>query len=254
VAINCASVSTSLLESELFGHEEGAFTGATHKKPGLIETARGGTLFLDEVGEMSTALQPKLLRVLQEGELRRVGGVERVAIDVRIVCATHRDLEALVAAGRFRADLFYRLNVMRIELPPLRERVEDLPPLIERFVARAPRPLRFEPLAREMLLNYSWPGNVRELENEIRRLAVLVADDGVVRPGLLSPAILGRPPAPDVQASAGGVDGVWRLEELEREMVQRALAVTEGKKAAAARLLGIPKTSLYRKIERYGLS
>ncbi|MBI3725582.1 sigma 54-interacting transcriptional regulator, partial [bacterium] len=233
LAENCAALADPLLESELFGHEQGAFTGAVKQHQGLFEAARGGTLLLDEVGEMSPSLQAKLLRVVQEHEVRRVGGGHSIPVDVRIVTATHRDLEAMVASGAFRADLFYRLNVMRIDVPPLRERVEDLPALLDHCLEKASdgRTIRVEPQARELLLAYSWPGNVRELENEVRRLVVL-AEDGVVRPALLSPHLLGRLGSGPSRAAAAAPEedkddvplrGVWRLDELEKEMVLRAL-------------------------------
>ncbi len=264
VAESCAALSEALLESELFGHEAGAFTGAVKQHIGLFEAARGGTLLLDEVGEMSPGLQAKLLRVLQERELRRVGGEARIPIDVRVIAATHRDLEAMVAAGTFRGDLFYRLNVVRLEVPPLRERLEDLPALLDHFLAQAGQGrLRLEPQARELLLAHGWPGNVRELENEVRRLAILVGPDGVVRPSLLSPTVLGRlsapasPAAPHASAPAPDevpIVGVWRLEEVEREMLRRALKVARGNKTTAAKLLGLAKTSLYNRLEKAGLA
>ncbi|MCW8139080.1 MAG: sigma 54-interacting transcriptional regulator [Planctomycetota bacterium] len=261
VAESCAALTDTLLESELFGHEPGAFTGAVRAHAGLFEAAKGGTLLLDEVGEMSPALQAKLLRVLQEREVRRVGGEGRIAVDARVVAATHRDLEAMVARGEFRADLYYRLNVVRLEVPPLRERLEDVPALLDHFlVEHGGGRVRLEPLTREMLLAHPWPGNVRELENEVRRLVVLAGAEGVVRPGLLSPAVVGRPsPRGSEVAEAPGdeeerpITGVWRLEDLEREMLLRALRRARGNKTLAARLLGLAKTSLYHRLARHGL-
>jgi len=260
LAENCAALAEPLLESELFGYEPGAFTGATKQHPGLFEAASGGTLFLDEVGEMSLGLQAKLLRVLQEKAVRRLGGHEPIPVDVRLVAATNRDVDAMVASGELRADLFYRLNVLRIEVPPLRERIEDVPALIDHFLSRLGSKITLEPAARELLLSYPWPGNVRELENELARLAVVVEAGGVVRPSHLSPGIL-RPAFGVAAPSSGGsapaaepaIEGVWRLEEIEKEMVQRALRAAGGNKTVAARLLGIPKSSLYHRLEKHGI-
>jgi transcriptional regulator with PAS, ATPase and Fis domain len=259
VAENCGALAEPLLESELFGHERGAFTGATAAHAGLLEAARGGTLLLDEVGEMSAGLQTKLLRVVQEREVRRVGATKTIPVDVRIVAATHRDLEAMVAAGTFRADLFYRLNVVRIEVPPLRERLDDLSLLIDRFVETGVdgRKLALAPQARELLLSYAWPGNVRELENELRRSSLLAGREGTVRPGHLSQRLLGtavpvaRAPGEDDGGHEPPIRGIWRLQALEREMIVRALRRARGNKTLAARLLGIAKTSLYHRLERH---
>jgi len=255
VAENCGALADPLLESELFGHEKGAFTGAVGTREGLFEAARAGTLLLDEVGEMSPNLQVKLLRVLEEREVRRVGGHERIAVDARIVAATHRDLEAMVAAGTFRSDIYYRLNVVRIEVPPLRERAEDVPALLDRFLTTFGKgEVTIEPQAREILLSYSWPGNVRELENEVQRLCVLVGTGGVVRPGLLSPAILGVMGSRSEPVSAETSPGeLWRLEDVERAAIERALRRANGNKTVAARLLGLAKTSLYNRMEKLGL-
>ena len=249
-AENCGALADSLLESALFGHEQGAFTGASGSQSGIFEAARGGTLFLDEVGEMSPSLQTKLLRVLQERVMRRVGGHEPISVDVRVVAATHRNLEEMIARGTFRADLYYRLNVVRVEVPPLRERPEDTSALLAALEAR--HGIAIEPQARELLLAYTWPGNVRELENELQRLAVVVGPRGLVRPSQLSAAILGRRSS----APAGGeapIEGVWSLRDLEKEMIERALRRADGNRAHAARLLGIPKSSLYDRLEKHGL-
>jgi transcriptional regulator with GAF, ATPase, and Fis domain len=253
VAENCAALSEQVLESELFGHEKGAFTGAHERHVGLFESARGGTFLLDEVGEMSPNLQAKLLRVLQEREIRRVGGTERIQVDVRVIAATHRDLEAFVAAGKFRADLFYRLNVLRLEVPPLRERREDVAALVEHFASASA--ISLEPQARELLLAHEWPGNVRELENEMRRLAAIVPQGGTVRPGLLSASVTGRPAPPQAAPAEDGppILGVWKLDELEKEMILRALRRAHGNKALAARLLGLAKSSFYHRLEHFGL-
>jgi transcriptional regulator with GAF, ATPase, and Fis domain len=260
LAENCAALADPLLESELFGHEKGAFTGAVKERRGLFEMAQGGTLFLDEVGDMSPSLQVKLLRVLQERVIRRVGGTAAIPVDVRIVCATHCDLEAMVAESAFRADLYYRLNVVRIDVPPLRERLACLPALIDSFFEPFHgEDLTVDPQVRELLLVYAWPGNVRELQNEVRRLAVLAGPGGVVRPGLLSPEILahaGQGPESDRRKAAPKgplLPGVWRLEAVEREAIERALQHSGGNKTNAARLLGLPKTTLYHRISKLKL-
>jgi transcriptional regulator with GAF, ATPase, and Fis domain len=264
VAENCAALADTLLESELFGHEPGAFTGAVKSHAGLFETARGGTLLLDEIGEMSPSLQAKLLRVLEEREVRRVGGEARIPVDVRLVGATHRDLEAMIAQGTFRQDLYYRLKVVRIDVPPLRERPEDVVALLDRFLSPEGEPkTAVDPQARELLLAYPWPGNVRELANECHRLRVLAGPGGVVRPPLLSEAILARagvgpqparaPLDPAAAPDERPIEGLMPLAEVEKEMVRRALPRASGNKTLAAQRLGIPKTSLYHMLERYQL-
>jgi transcriptional regulator with GAF, ATPase, and Fis domain len=256
-AENCAALADPLLESELFGHERGAFTGADSARPGLFEAAKGGTILLDEVGDMSASLQAKLLRVLQERTVRRLGGSQTIAIDVRVLAATHHDLERLVAEGLFRADLYYRLNVVRLEVPPLRARLACVPALVDHFFARfASQGVVIEPAVRDLLGAYPWPGNVRELQNEVHRLTVLAGPGGVIRPGMLAPAILahaGRGPRP-APADEGVPDPVlpdtWRLEDIEREAILRALRRCGGNKTSAAKLLGIPKTTLYHRLEK----
>ena len=192
VSENCSAIPETLLESEFFGYEKGAFTGADQDKPGLFEIANGGTLFLDEISEMNLDMQAKLLRVLQEGEIRRVGGKKTIRVDVRLISACNRDLAEEVRKKRFRSDLFYRINVITIELPPLRERKEDIPLLVEHFLQRGAKKIgrkkRISPRALEYLMEYDWPGNVRELENEIERAMVLAED--VITPDVLSPSIL----------------------------------------------------------------
>lgn len=258
-AENCAAFADPLLESELFGHERGAFTGAEQLRVGIFEAAKGGTILLDEIGDMSPSLQVKLLRVLQERTIRRLGGDTVIPVDVRIVGATHQDLDAMVADGRFRADLYYRLNVVRIEVPPLRERLACVPALIDHFLAGfAEQKLVIEPQVRELLLTYPWPGNVRELQNEVRRLAVLAGPGGTIRPGLLSASILAHagqgPRGPsDAESTEPLLPGLWRLEEVEREAIARALRQCRGNKTSAAKLLGIPKTTLYHRMEKLGL-
>ncbi len=255
-AENCAAIPDTLLESELFGHERGAFTGAESARVGIFEAARGGTILLDEIGDMSPSLQVKLLRVLQERAIRRVGGDELIPVDVRIIGATHHDLEAMVADGRFRADLYYRLNVVRIEVPPLRERLACIPALIDHFLAAfRDQNLVVEPQVRELLLTYPWPGNVRELQNEVRRLAVLAGQGGTVRPGLLSASILahaGRGPREANKGAAAEplLPAMWRLDDVEREAILRALRHCHGNKTSAAKLLGVPKTTLYHRMEK----
>ncbi len=246
---NCAAIADTLLESELFGHKRGAFTGASVDRKGLFQLTSRGTLFLDEVGDMSATMQSKLLRVLQEGNVRPVGGDAALPVMCRVIAATHRDLRALAEAGQFREDLYYRLDVLRIHVPPLRQRPEDIPALLAHFLGAESRvPVEVTPKALELLVGYSWPGNVRELENEARRLASLGEPKLTVR-HLSAEVAKGRG-----LARAGGTYSGKTLGEVEREMVAAALRETGGNKARAARQLGIPKTTLYHLIERYQLS
>jgi two-component system response regulator PilR (NtrC family) len=258
VAINCGAIPENLLESELFGHVKGAFTGAFQGKEGLFETADGGTLLLDEVGELPAALQVKLLRVLQERTIRRVGGTSDRRVDVRILAATNRRLEEEVAAGRFREDLYYRLNVIQIALPPLRERLEDVPLLVQHFVDKYSRELgkpirevREDALRR--LLSHSYPGNVRELENLIER-AVALSKDGVIGEEALPPQLL-RPPEPVAteRVSLAGVDLEALVNEYERGLLLEALRRSRGVKKRAAQLLGISFRSFRYRLEKLGL-
>jgi two-component system response regulator AtoC len=263
VAINCGAIPEALLESELFGHARGAFTGATSERRGLFEEADGGTLFLDEIAELPAALQVKLLRALQEGEVRRVGDNAARTVDVRVVAATARDVEAEVAAGRFRADLFYRINVVRLHLPPLRERGEDIPVLARHFAARyaerfgAPARGLSRPALRH-LVEYGWPGNVRELENVIER-AVVLADGDEIGPEHLPPAVVGgAPPHGAVSRDGSGLDptdlSIKRQgEALERVLIARALERTGGNRTRAAQLLELSHRALLYKIRDYGL-
>ncbi|RMG09275.1 MAG: GAF domain-containing protein [Planctomycetota bacterium] len=245
---NCAAIADSLLESELFGHRRGAFTGASTNHEGLFVQAGGGSLFLDEVGDMSPTMQSKLLRVLQEGVVRPVGGDRSVPVSCRVIAATHRDLRQLVEERAFREDLYYRLDVLRIQVPALRQRPDDIPLLLAHFLGlEGGGQVELTPKALELLVSYSWPGNVRELENEARRLATL----GVSR-------ISARHLSEEVRmghglARAGGHFAGKTLQEVEREMVVAALRETGGNKARAARQLGIPKTSLYHLLDRYNL-
>jgi DNA-binding NtrC family response regulator len=251
LVINCSAFQDQLLESELFGHEKGAFTGAVTAKVGLFEVADGGTLFLDEVAEMSPAMQAKLLQVLDTGELRRVGGTRLRRIDTRIFAATNKDLEQEVRGGRFREDLFFRLNVVSLAVPPLRERREDIPRLVEHFLSQFRLPGQqaksLPPEALQLLVGYAWPGNVRELANTIERL-VLLAPGTIIRPEDLPPNI--RPTA-EVPAREG--DAPLPLAEVERLSIIRALRYTQGKKAPAARLLGIDVKTLTHKIRIYDI-
>ncbi len=253
VPINLAAVPIELLESELFGHARGAFTGAVAARPGKLELADGGTLFLDEVGDAPLALQPKLLRVLQDGLVERVGSNQSRQIDVRVISATHRNLEAAVAAGTFRSDLFYRLRVIEIAMPPLRDRREDIRTLAAHFLRRfgQRRPAGPPGITREalrLLEEYSWPGNVRELENVIERAVVLCRGD-TIGAGLLDL----REPAGDVP-ERGGLRLDETLDRVERDMILRALEETKQVKARAARLLGVSERSLWYKLKRHRLS
>ncbi len=264
VPINCAAIPETILESELFGYERGAFTGATARKVGRFERADGGTLFLDEVGEMSPGLQVKLLRVLQDGVLDRLGGTEPVRVDVRIVAATNQDLTAAVKAGRFREDLFYRLDVVSVRLPPLRERREDVPLLAAAFLRRAAERhgkqiAAFEPAALAALERYDWPGNVRELLHALER-AVILARGDTVRLSDLPDAIRaasGRSAAATAgtggAASGGGVIAIplgTPMEEVERMVIRETLRQTKGDKNLAAQILGIAARTIYRKLDR----
>ncbi len=252
VKLNCAAVPESLLESELFGHEAGAFTGAGKRREGRFELADGGTLFLDEVGEMSPAMQSKLLRVLQEGEFERVGGTRTERVDVRIVAATNRDLAALVAAGRFRGDLLYRLEVVPIVLPPLRERSEEIVPLARHFLRAG---ASFEPAAEEMLRAWHWPGNVRELQNVVQRVGLLCDGDVVtaelvrqwISPGsdAEKPVVLIPAPAVDPVAALVGRS----LDVVERDLVRRTLDHCGGNRTKTAEMLGIGVRTLFNKLQ-----
>jgi two-component system response regulator HydG len=252
VAVNCASLPETLLESELFGYERGAFTGAAGRKEGRFELADGGTLFLDEIGDLSPVTQPKILRVLQEGEFERLGGTRTIRVDVRIVAATNQDLSQMVKDKRFREDLFYRLNVITIHVPPLRERREDIPLLAQHFlrIYAAKNNRRLDGLtdnALKQLEAYAWPGNVRELENVIER-GVVLARGNQMDVGDLPPEIAGATPLPE------GVISVrigTPLAEIEQRMLDATLAATGGNKTLAAKLLGIDVRTVARKLERW---
>ena len=276
LAINCAAIPETLLESELFGHEKGAFTGAAAQRIGKFEQCHRGTLFLDELGDMSLATQTKVLRVLQDGSFERVGGNETVKVDVRVVAATHQALEKAVAERRFREDLFYRLNVVRITLPPLRERPDDLPLLVTYFLrkiarGRKPRSISTEALA--ALERHTWPGNVRELENALHRATVMARGDVILLADLPPEMLTASPPAAEARAPAGepGSPGnvadvarrlfQWARQEpqfkvipaVERELVIHALRETRGNQVQAARLLGITRATLRKRMERFGV-
>ena len=244
VVINCAALPEPLLESELFGHEKGAFTGAASSKPGLFEVADGGTLFIDEIGELAPALQPKLLRVLEDGSLRRVGSLKERHVDVRMIAATNRDLTAEVEAKRFREDLYYRINMMTIMLPPLRSRtVEDILLLADHFAGEG---WEYDRECRDAIARYSWPGNVRQLINAIERAKIL-ADDEVLKRENLPPEVNGQSSSSGSTVLAPDVD----LASLTRARVVQALQHEGGNKLRAAKSLGVSRRSLYRLIEKY---
>jgi two-component system response regulator HydG len=249
--VDCSALVPTLIESELFGYVKGAFTGAQHGKQGLLEAAQGGTLFLDEIGDIPVDLQAKLLRALQEREVKPVGSTERRRIDVRIIAATHRDLESAIKSGTFRQDLYFRLNVVQVKLPPLRERKSDIPLLVTSFLDKfsdpqqPPRTISED--AMRQLIGYDWPGNVRELENAIER-AVALGSGPIVQVADL-PSNLQYPTTERVPDK----NELLPLEELERRAILRTLRETGGDKLAAARILGIGKTTLYRKLKQYHL-
>jgi len=269
IKVNCAAIPKELIESELFGYERGAFTGAVSSKPGRFELANGGTLFLDEIGEIPVEMQVKLLRALQESEFERVGGIKTIRVDVRLVAATNRDLKKLLASGSFREDLFYRLNVVPIRLPALRERAGDIPALVEHFLGKFNERLKksvtgVEPDALDALSAYAWPGNIRELENVIER-AVLFCDGQKLRAQDLSPEVRGPLAAPllpltdaDLQAALAAEGGLKEhvkvaMSRLERELVGHALSQTGGNVTHAARLLKISRKGLQLKMKELGL-
>jgi transcriptional regulator with PAS, ATPase and Fis domain len=272
VVTNCSAFNDNLLDSELFGHKRGAFTGAVADKPGLFELADSGTFFLDEIGDMSPALQVKLLRVLQEGTFNRVGDTETRTVDVRIIAATHRDLRAMVASGAFREDLYYRINVISLTLPPLRERRSDVALLVEAFLGRQRgrgRAKRLSPACAAQMMAYPWPGNVRELENEIERLVVLAGDAQEIGPDLLSQRIRGFVPplaagtldAPltldgseDLLPGGGGGGSLpAAIEALERMMIAAAMKRHNGNKTRAAEDLKVSRRNLIRLCQKYEL-
>ncbi|MDZ7331381.1 MAG: sigma-54 dependent transcriptional regulator [candidate division KSB1 bacterium] len=249
IAVNCAALPETLLESELFGHEKGAFTGAEKQKRGRFELAAGGTIFLDEIGDISPATQAKLLRVLQNKEINRLGGEETISVDVRTIAATNRNLEELIKQGQFREDLYYRLNVFPIVLPPLRDRREDIPDLVMHFLKKYNQPAdKILPSTMKALMNYHWPGNIRELENIIERMIILAGDDPI-SPELLPPQIKGYL---DVQDSPliHIPDTGLSIDAVEKQLIQQALKKASGNKSKAAKLLGITRRRLYSMMER----
>ena len=277
VPVNVGALPESLIESELFGYARGAFTGATIDRPGLVEAADGGTLFLDEIGDMPLTSQAKLLRTLESNEVRRLGETTTRLVDVRVIAATHRDLQRMAAEGRFREDLYYRLNVVQIDLPPLRERREDIGLLasyfLDRIALREGRNLRFSPAAAALLERYDFPGNVRELENAVEHAFAVAEGDtvlpddlpGPVRAPRLLPQTLpggdsGSPVAPAPEPAAAAVAAIaatareaWSIAQIEKEHIQRVLARHGGNTTAAAKQLGISRTTLWRKLREYGL-
>jgi two-component system response regulator HydG len=257
VTVNCAAIAETLLESELFGHEKGAFTGADRRREGRFMQADKGTIFLDEIGEMAPTMQAKLLRVLQEKEIQRVGGDQVLPVDVRIVAATNRDLQSAVARGDFREDLFYRLNVMPLHVPPLRQRRDDIPLLanhfLEKYAARNRKAARgFSPLAMDMLIKYDWPGNVRELENIVERGVILMTGEHITEKQL--PMNIAReggavPSAGLIAISSAG--DPRSLEEIEKDAILETLKAADGNKSEAARRLGITRKTLHNKLKTY---
>jgi two-component system, NtrC family, nitrogen regulation response regulator NtrX len=260
VEVNCAAIPEELIESELFGHAKGAFTGAVADKPGRFEQASNGTIFLDEIGDMSLKTQAKVLRVLQEQVMERVGGTQRIQIDVRVLAATNKDLPVEIRAGRFREDLYFRLNVIPIFVPPLRDRQDDIPLLADHFMALMAaeygrRPKRLAPEAAARLQHYDWPGNVRELRNVIERLMIMVPGDTITAQDL---AFLGHDGFPAVTASSSG-DGVSlplaeARERFERDYILQALAAQQGNISRTADVLGVERSNLYKKMRAFGIA
>jgi len=256
VAVDCGSLVPTLIESELFGYEKGAFTGAVRSKIGLFQSASGGTIFLDEIGELPLEMQAKLLRVLQEKEVRPVGSNQKVAVDVRVIAATNRDLEAEYRAGRFRKDLYFRLDVVTVRLPALRERRSDIPMLVHWFLDRHAKGsgIQISGAAMKALLQYDWPGNVRELENCIER-ATALGDGKIIDVADLPPSIIDVEPAPETpgnghpQSSLTSTD----LEDIERATIRRVFEQVNGDKVMAGKMLGISRATLYRKLKRYNI-
>jgi two-component system response regulator AtoC len=253
--VTCSALVDTLLESELFGHERGAFTDAKRAKKGLLEEADGGSVFLDEIGETSPSMQAKLLRFLEDQTFKRVGGVADIQVDVRVIAATNRDLEAEVAAGRFREDLYYRLRVLPVELPPLRERDGDVPLLVQSYVERYATEFRrpvpeIDPAALEALSRQRWRGNIRELRNVVERAVLLSSGGRLTADDFL---VLDRPRAKADATLTLPADGV-RLEDVERSLVEQALARTGGNQSASARLLGISRDQMRYRVEKFGLT
>ncbi len=262
IPVNCGAIPEGLMEAEFFGHEKGAFTGATERRQGRFELADGGTIFLDEVSEMPSYLQVKLLRVIQEKAFERVGGAKTLKVDVRIIAATNRNLEEEVRQGRFREDLFYRLNVIPIEIPPLRERREDIPLLCEHFIHRFSRkhgrePVKLSDEVMDVFMNYSWPGNVRELENTIERLTVLKGGSLIVPYDLPRKMLGGKiPEVAGVEEEVNPINGIdleYAVREYEKRLILNALSICNNVKSRAAKYLNINRTTLIQKMKRLGL-
>ena len=259
VIVNCAAITESLLESELFGHEKGAFTSADRRREGRFMQANKGTIFLDEIGETSASMQAKLLRVIQEREIQRVGGEETLKVDVRIIAATNRDLKQDVEAGKFREDLFYRLNVVTLKVPPLAQRQDDIPLLVQHFVDKFGKKNRksvkgLSPLAMDMLLKYKWPGNVRELENVIERAVILLAGDFITEKELPSTVTEAYSEKRDwVEPVKHPVQANRPLEEVEKEAILATFEACQGNKSETARKLGINRKTLHNKLKEYGV-
>jgi two-component system, NtrC family, response regulator PilR len=257
VTINCAAFPEGLLESELFGHMKGAFTGAIYNKQGLFEIADGGSIFLDEIAEMPTSLQAKLLRVLENGTFRRIGGTTDIKVDVRIISATNKDLKEEIAIGRFREDLYYRLNVVPVVMPPLRERKEDIPLLISHFLNRtSDNPKKITPEAMRLLIDYTWKGNVRELENVIERVALLTEKEEITPSNLPAEIIAqGRADLKSVaELTDEGIDLEQLIVDLEKNYLLKALEKTDGIKTDAAKLLGLSFRSFRHRLQKYGIN
>ena len=255
VKLNCAAIPEELLESELFGHEKGAFTGATAFKPGKFDMANKGTLFLDEIGDMPMSLQAKILRALQEREFYRVGGSRTIKVDVRFIASTNKNLEKMVQEGTFREDLFYRLSVFTLHLPPLRERKEDIPILVDHFLKKLPKQVEISSLALQMLMTYPWPGNIRELKNVVES-AALIAEAKYIEPAQLPAKITGmfadHPGGTELKLPSNmSLDE--KLNEIERSMIIEALTKTGGVQSRATELLGINQRSLWHRIKKLGI-
>jgi transcriptional regulator with PAS, ATPase and Fis domain len=254
--VNCAAINENLLESELFGHEKGSFTGAVGEKKGLFEIADRGTLFLDEIGELDIALQAKLLRALQEREIRRVGGVKDIPVDVRVLAATNRDLLKMTEEKRFREDLYYRLNVLSIEIPPLRERHSDLPVLIEYFVKKhtrgTDRSITIDPAAKKLLHDYHYPGNVRQLESAIERAILLSENDTVTLEDLPPEMAATRPASVDGDTQFKLPPEGVNFEDVERSLIMQAMERTDNNITKSAKLLGLTFRTLQYRLEKFG--
>jgi DNA-binding NtrC family response regulator len=254
VAVNCASIPDQLLESELFGHEKGSFTNAYVSKQGLVEVAHKGSLFLDEVGDISPIVQPKLLRFLETGEFRRVGGTVSMRVDVRVISATNKNLTEEVKVGKFREDLLYRLNVVTIQIPPLRERKEDIPLLVNHFLQRKSRSKAISREAIDVLVRYDWPGNVRELEHVIEGASVLCHGDMIGPQDLwMNAALIGAGSLSSVYRSENGAGEMMSLEDIEKLHIEKVLKKNNWNRVKTARVLGITPKTLYLKIKRYGI-